>query len=156
MLIPKRIGTALRIRPALIRWPTSRCLSTTAARPWATPTNRYPPSDARGGIPVEDIDVVFDYPSDGQASHQKTPLEQSGLDLHSAMPHYPKASSTAAGMAGAQRMGKEMGYTDSNAMYRYIGLGALGLGGLYLFMRRRNPPAEPASKDRTWSQPAAR
>lgn len=70
---------------------------------------------------MEDIDLVFDYPTDGQTSHQKTPLEQSGLDLHSAMPHHPKTAAAAnmAGRAvpGAQRMAKEMGQTDSNVMY---------------------------------------
>jgi hypothetical protein len=81
----------------------------------ATPTNRYPPSEQRsermGGNPVDDIDLVFDYPSEGQTSHQKQPLETSGLDYHSALPHHPKAS-----IPGAAKMGKEMGATDSNVM----------------------------------------
>jgi hypothetical protein len=86
-------------------------------RPWATPTSRYPSSEnARrdsAGNPVDDIDLVFDYPTEGQTSHQKQPLETSGLDIHSAMPHRPKAGS----VPGAQKMGQEMGATDSNHMY---------------------------------------
>jgi len=80
--------------------PLSRCLSTTTMRPFATPTARSPPKST---APVDDIDLVFDYPSEGQGSYQKQPLETSGLDLHSAMPHHPKA-----GMKGAGKMEKEM------------------------------------------------
>lgn len=109
MLVPKhtRVGTAA-LRTALR---TTRCLSASAVRGYATPTNRYPPNDPRGGNPVDDIDVVFDYPSEGQTSHQKQPLETSGLDLHSAMPHHPKQ-----GGVGSRKMDKEMGYPDNNAM----------------------------------------
>ncbi|KXX81624.1 hypothetical protein MMYC01_202189 [Madurella mycetomatis] len=110
----------------------TRCLSTTAARP-ATPTagKPYGPNDVHGGNPVDDIDVVFDYPSEGQTSHQKQPLESSGLDIHSAIPHHPKSDMK----GGAQqpmgkRLGKEMGYPNNNMIY--MGLGALGLGGLYM------------------------
>ncbi len=150
MIVPKQTGIGFR---AALR--ATRCLSTTAVRPWATPTSR--PSETRNGNPVDDIDLVFDYPSEGQGSYQKQPLETSGLDLHSAMPHHPKA-----GMQGGtpgSKMENEMG-VDSNAMYvstrfrlsvihgtcllmtgnryRYIGLGALGLGGLYMMMRRQS------------------
>ncbi|EAQ84358.1 predicted protein [Chaetomium globosum CBS 148.51] len=129
MLLPKQIRVSLRALPR-----TTRCLSTTTVRPWATPTNRYPPNDPRGANPVDDIDLVFDYPSEGQTSHQKEPLEKSGLDYHSALPHRPKVGQN---IPGAGKMGKEMGATDSNVIY--IGLGAVGLGGLYMMMRRRNP-----------------
>lgn len=113
MILPKRTAITLRTLPR-----ATRCLSTTAVRPWATPTNRYPPGEnARrtdsAGNPVDDIDLVFDYPTEGQTSHQKQPLESSGLDYHSAMPHRPKADS----IPGAQKMGQEMGATDSNVMY---------------------------------------
>ncbi|KAL2149082.1 hypothetical protein VTH82DRAFT_1768 [Thermothelomyces myriococcoides] len=128
MLLPKRAGINLR---SLSR--ATRCFSTTAARPLATPTNQHPSSEksSSSGAPVEDIDLVFDYPTEGQASHQKQPLESQGLDYHSALPHRPKADN----LAG--KMGKEMGATDSNVKYRYIGLGAVGLGGLYYMMMRR-------------------
>ncbi|AEO59450.1 hypothetical protein MYCTH_2119667 [Thermothelomyces thermophilus ATCC 42464] len=129
MLLPKQAGVNLR---ALSR--ATRCLSTTAARPWATPTSQYPSSEQRsgsgGGTPVDDIDLVFDYPTEGQTSHQKQPLESQGLDYHSALPRRPKAEN----LAG--KMGKEMGSTDSYV--KYIGLGALGLAGLYMMMRRTN------------------
>ncbi|KAH6842211.1 hypothetical protein B0I37DRAFT_313580 [Chaetomium sp. MPI-CAGE-AT-0009] len=125
MLVPKQARINLWALPR-----TTRCLSTTAVRPWATPTNRYPPNDPRGANPVDDIDLVFDYPSEGQTSHQKQPLEASGLDYHSALPHKQN-------VPGAGKMGKEMGATDSNVIY--IGLGAVGLGGLYMMMRRPNP-----------------
>jgi hypothetical protein len=116
MLVPRRTITGLRA--------VSRCFSSTAVRPWATPTGRYSPNDPRGGNPVDDIDVLFDLSSEGQASHQKQRLEQSGLDLHSALPHHPKASAAGAaaagmmgkGMPGAAKMGKEMGYME-NSMY---------------------------------------
>ncbi|KAL2167448.1 hypothetical protein VTG60DRAFT_1199 [Thermothelomyces hinnuleus] len=136
MLLPKQAGVNLR---ALSR--ATRCLSTTAARPWATPTSQYPSSEQRSGsgsgTPVDDIDLVFDYPTEGQTSHQKQPLESQGLDYHSALPRRPKAEN----LAG--KMGKEMGATDSNVKYRYIGLGAVGLGGLYyMMMRRTNSKSE--------------
>ncbi|KAL2143064.1 hypothetical protein VTI28DRAFT_404 [Corynascus sepedonium] len=131
MLLPKQAGVHLRTFPRAIR-----CLSTTAARPWATPTNRYPSGEQqRSGNPVDDIDLVFDYPTEGQTSHQKQRLESQGLDYHSALPHHPKGEK----LAG--KMGKEMGGTDSNVMYRYIGIGAVALGGLYMMMRRTNPKA---------------
>ncbi|KAL2132198.1 hypothetical protein VTI74DRAFT_4113 [Chaetomium olivicolor] len=129
MLVPKR--TAIGLRTA---FSTTRCLSTTTVRPWATPTSRPTQSDQRAaGNPVDDIDLVFDYPSEAQGSYQKQPLETAGLDLHSALPHHPKPGKGQLG-AGA---GKEMA-PDSNVMYRYIGLGALGLGGLYMMMRRQS------------------
>jgi hypothetical protein len=68
------------------------------------------------GNPVDDIDLVFDYPTEGQTSHQKQPLEASGLDIHSAMPHRPKAGS----VPGEQKMGQEMGATDSNMYVRFV------------------------------------
>ncbi len=107
MIVPKQTGIGLR---AFFR--TTRCLSTTTVRPWATPTSR--PTEAKSVNPVDDIDLVFDYPSEAQGSYQKQPLETSGLDLHSAMPHHPKA-----GMQGGtpgSKMENEMG-VDSNAMY---------------------------------------
>ncbi|KAK4236695.1 hypothetical protein C8A03DRAFT_16679 [Achaetomium macrosporum] len=130
MLVPKRPA----IRLLLLQRPsTLRCLSTTAFRASpATPQRdrpSYGPNDPRGGNPVDDIDVVFDFPSEGQASYQKRSLEDSGLDIHSAMPHHPSQHMKGKGM------GKDM--AEGNVMYRYIGLGALGLGGLYMVMRRR-------------------
>lgn len=126
-MLAKRTGlTALAaLRPA-----TCRSLSTSAARGWATPTNQYPPNDPRGGAPVDDIDVVFDYPSAGQSSYQKQPLEQSGLDLHSAMPHHHPNAAGAAGAAmraaagqkgvpGA-KMGRDVTPPDGNNML-YVG-----------------------------------
>lgn len=121
MLLPKPAGTGtarLALRSALR--PAARSLSTTAARS-ATPTAgkpSYGPNDPRGGIPVDDIDVVFDYPSEGQTAHQKQPLEASGLDIHSAMPHHPKGG-TKAGMQQAmgKRFDKEMGRPSNNMMY---------------------------------------
>ncbi|KAK3291440.1 uncharacterized protein B0H64DRAFT_435793 [Chaetomium fimeti] len=136
MLLPKQTRVSLWALPR-----TTRCLSTTAVRPWATPTNRYPPNDPRGANPVDDIDLVFDYPSEGQTSHQKEPLETSGLDYHSALPHHPKPG-MGQNIPGTGKMGKGMGATDSNVMYRYIGLGAVGLGGLYMMMRRPNPKSK--------------
>lgn len=116
-MLPKPTGLIARtaLRPA-----STRCLSTSAARCWATPTNRYPPNDPRGGEPVEDIDVVFDYPSQGQVSHQKVPLERSGLDLHSAMPHHASAAAASAAMRAGQkavpggRMGKDVASPERN------------------------------------------
>ncbi|KAL1839990.1 hypothetical protein VTJ49DRAFT_953 [Mycothermus thermophilus] len=127
MMLPKR--TLLLPRAA-----ATRCLSTSAVRPFAMPASsrgsqQQQPSSSQ--TPVDDIDLVFDYPTEGQASHQKRRLEESGLDLHSAMPHGPK------GVPG-KSAGKEMGAADSNAMYKYIGVGALGLGGLYMMMRRQS------------------
>jgi hypothetical protein len=116
MILPKQARVGLRTLPR-----TTRCLSTTTARPWATPTNRYPPNDPRGN-PVDDIDLVFDYPSKGQTSHQKEPLETSGLDYHSALPHHPKPG-MGQNIPGAGKMGKEMGATDSNVMLVFIFLG---------------------------------
>lgn len=122
MLLPKRAGINLR---SLSR--ATRCFSTTAARPLATPTNQHPSSEksSSSGAPVEDIDLVFDYPTEGQASHQKQPLESQGLDYHSALPHRPKADN----LAG--KMGKEMGATDSNVKYVYCwrhSVPCLGMG----------------------------
>ncbi|KAL2162578.1 hypothetical protein VTH06DRAFT_7492 [Thermothelomyces fergusii] len=139
MLLPSQSGASIR---GLSR--ATRCLSTTAVRPWATPTSRYPSSEQRsstggtGGVPVDDIDLVFDYPTEGQTSHQKQPLESQGLDYHSALPHRPKAEN----LAG--KMGKGMGAADSNVKYRYIGLGAVGLGGLYMMTRRTKSSNSPS------------
>jgi hypothetical protein len=111
MILPKRTLTNL---PR-----ATRCLSTTAIRPMATPTSRITPNDPRGN-PVDDIDLVFDYPSQGQTSHQREPLETSGLDYHMAMPHRAKAAAgMAQGMAGAGKMAKEMGAdaAETNSMY---------------------------------------
>ncbi|KAK4151220.1 hypothetical protein C8A00DRAFT_17355 [Chaetomidium leptoderma] len=127
MILPKRTGVGLRTVPR-----TARCLSTTTIRPWATPTSRPPSSTARSDNPVDDIDLVFDYPSESQGSYQKQHLDSSGLDLHSAMPHHPKQGQS---IPGAGRLGKEMGTADSGNI-KYIGLGAVGLGGLYMMMRR--------------------
>lgn len=67
----------------------TRCLSTSAVRPWAMPSgDRGQQTQSSQQAPVDDIDLVFDYPTEAQTSHQKQPLEQSGLDLHSAMPHH--------------------------------------------------------------------
>ncbi|GAB1319792.1 Gram-positive cocci surface proteins LPxTG domain-containing protein [Madurella fahalii] len=138
MLIPRTAGFNIsRLSVRRTTCPATRCLSITTARP-ATPTagKPYGPTDSRGGNPVDDIDVVFDYPSEGQTAHQKQPLESSGLDIHSAMPHHSKSGMK----AGVQqpmgrRLGKEMGYPNNNMIY--MGLGALGLGGLYMATRRR-------------------
>lgn len=111
MLVPKRTGIGLR---ASLR--AARCLSTTVVRPWATPTSRPSAADTRSGNPVDDIDLVFDYPTEGQSSHQKQRLEASGLDLHSALPHHPKPGMRGQNIPGA-KMGKEMGYTDNSTMW---------------------------------------
>jgi hypothetical protein len=97
--------------------PATRCLSTTAAR-CATPTGGkvYGPNDPRGGNPVDDIDLVFDYPTEGQASHQKQPLETSGLDIHSAMPHHPKGVKAGMQQAMGKKLDKEMGYPENRMM----------------------------------------
>jgi hypothetical protein len=109
MLFPKRAVISFRALPRA----TTRCLSTTAARPWATPTNKVPSNEARGGAnPVDDIDLVFDYPTESQSRHEKTRLEEAGLDLHSAIPHSSKGQSVPGAKAA-----KEMGATDSNVMY---------------------------------------
>lgn len=114
----------LALRPALLG--TSRSLTTTPFRSFATPTNRYPPNDPHNQNPVDDIDLVFDYPSEGQGSYQKQRLEQSGLDLHSAMPHHPRGKPAAAAAAdamraagqsvpgGAAKLGKDVGAAESN------------------------------------------
>jgi hypothetical protein len=70
----------------------------------------------KSGNPVDDIDLVFDYPSEGQGSYQKQSLETSGLDLHSAMPHHPKAGMQGQ-TTGASKVDDEMGVSGSNAMY---------------------------------------
>ncbi|KAK4142733.1 uncharacterized protein C8A04DRAFT_38107 [Dichotomopilus funicola] len=120
----------------------TRCFSATAIRPLATPTGRYPPNDTRNtNDPVDDIDLVFDYPSENQTSHQKERLETSGLDYRSAMPHPPKPS-LGQQTPGTGQMGEGIGATDSNV--KYIGLGAIGLGGLYMMMRR--PPQKKSSQ----------
>ncbi|KAJ4287496.1 hypothetical protein N0V88_007596 [Collariella sp. IMI 366227] len=145
MLAPKQ--ATVRLRTVL---QTTRCLSTTAVRPWATPTSRPTPTErTAAGNPVDDIDLVFDYPTEGQSSHQKQPLESSGLDLHSALPHHPKPEMKGQTL-GTGNMGKEVA-PDSNAMYRYMGIGALGLGGLYMMMRRQSvgPKMEPSGTGRT-------
>ncbi|KAL2263587.1 hypothetical protein VTK26DRAFT_6054 [Humicola hyalothermophila] len=142
---------------------TARCLSTTTLRSLATPTGRQPPKDPHSQPPVDDIDLVFDYPTEGQASYQKQPLEQSGLDLHSAMPHHqPQGPAKAAGDAmrsagqsmpsGAGRLGKEVGSGEGNNML-YFGIGALGLGGLYMMMRR---PRHEADSSGSRTRPAMR
>ncbi|KAK4120144.1 hypothetical protein N657DRAFT_580375 [Parathielavia appendiculata] len=128
MLLPKRAVVNFRVLPKAT---AARCFSATSARSWATPTNKYPSKDARSGEqPVEDIDLVFDYPSESQARHEKQRLEEAGLDLHSAMPHRPKGQNMPGGATA-----KEMGASDSRVIN--IGLGAVGLGGLYMVMRRR-------------------
>ncbi len=121
MILPRRASTGLRTSLRV-----TRCLSTTAARPWATPSSR-PPPDLKSGNPVDDIDLVFDYPSEGQGSYQKQSLETSGLDLHSAMPHHPKAGMQGQG-TGASKVDSDMGVSDNNAMY--APLSGLVRGGL--------------------------
>ncbi|KAL2015395.1 hypothetical protein VTK56DRAFT_5549 [Thermocarpiscus australiensis] len=122
MLLPKHTGIRTASLRAALRLGPTRCLSTSAARPWATPTNRYAPNDPRGGNPVDDIDLVFDYPTEGQVSYQKQTLEASGV--------HPKQA------VGSGTLGKAVRFADHNAIY--IGLGALGLGGLYMLTRRKN------------------
>ncbi|KAK4096967.1 hypothetical protein N658DRAFT_479799 [Parathielavia hyrcaniae] len=129
MLFPNRAVVIPRVLPLITN---RRCLSTTAVRGWAAPTNKYPTKDARGGEqPVEDIDLVFDYPSESQARHEKQRLEEAGLDLHSAMPHRAKGQSMPGGATA-----NEMGASDSRVIN--IGIGAVGLGSLYMVMRRRS------------------
>ena len=89
-----------------------------------TPTNA---KDARGETPVDDIDLVFDYPSEGQGSYQKQSLEASGLDLHSAMPHHPKQQGQghgpgAGGRGGQQRvgLGNGLGWLVSGVFFRFV------------------------------------
>lgn len=89
---------------------STRALSTSTARLLATPTDHHPRKETRQ-VPVDDIDVVFDYPSETQTAHQKIPLEDAGLDLHSAIPHGPKA-----GTPGAGKM-KGVGTSESHFMY---------------------------------------
>ncbi|KAK3305032.1 uncharacterized protein B0T15DRAFT_511009 [Chaetomium strumarium] len=163
-MIPKRVTNVNNL--VLLRRPANRSnyLSTTAAAFRASPappqrdhrpsaSSSYGPNDPRGGSPVDDIDVVFDFPSEGQASYQKRSLDESGLDIHSAMPHHQRGAAAAAA-AGMKRGGGAKEMAEGNVMYvllnqvlfpyGYIGLGALGLGGLYMVMRRRGPSPKAA------------
>ncbi|KAK4165468.1 hypothetical protein QBC43DRAFT_234683, partial [Cladorrhinum sp. PSN259] len=190
------------LRPSTIRSTSllpcraARSLSTTLPRP-ASPS----PADPRGGDPVDDIDVVFDYPSEAQGSISNSPpsLESSGLgaglypggkytgkgidDTIGSMRHtmgsmkegmkdtmdemkdgmgemkdnmMGEAMGSMGGvgrMVGSQfkepmkRIDKEMGYPDNNVIY--AGLGALGLGALYMTLREPPPTEEIRRRDPT-------
>jgi len=125
-----------------------RCLSSTIPR---APTSTL--SDPRGGEPVNDIDVVFDYPSEAQGSmsHNPPSLESAGLGAGMYGGKYTgKGIDEAMGsmkgsMGGIGRVGssmkepmkkidKEMGYPNNNVIY--AGLGALGLAALYMKLRQ--------------------
>jgi hypothetical protein len=115
-MIPKRTG--INLLP-LLRRPATRCLSTTTAAR-ANP-QRYGPNDPRGGSPVDDIDVVFDFPSEGQASYQKRTLEESGLDIHSAMPHHTASKFPANMKTGGKTMaGGEGGNAPMYVLFNQV------------------------------------
>ncbi|KAL2264994.1 hypothetical protein VTJ83DRAFT_7504 [Remersonia thermophila] len=135
MMTPKR---SLLLLPRAATAATTRCLATSAARPLAMPAGgrgpqqqQQQPSSSASQNPVDDIDLVFDYPTEAQTSHQKMRLAESGLDLHSAMSRGPE------GVPG-KTAERDMGAADASSMYKYLGVGALGLGGLYMMMRRQS------------------
>ncbi|KAK3985432.1 hypothetical protein QBC44DRAFT_335151 [Cladorrhinum sp. PSN332] len=157
------------IRPSALRalalpsCRSARLLSTTLPRA-ATETKR---PDPRGDSPVDDIDVVFDYPSQAQGSMSKNrpSLESSGLgpgvyggkysgrgiddtigSMKDSMKEGMKDTMGGAFKEPMKRIDKEMGYPDNNVLY--AGLGALGLGALYMTLRERRPSVDPTADAR--------
>ncbi|KAK4225361.1 hypothetical protein QBC38DRAFT_368905 [Podospora fimiseda] len=156
--------TASRAMPRL----SFRPFSTSLPRAIAAETQ---PTDPRGGSPVDDMDVVFDYPSAAQGSPSKTSpsLESSGLGpgvyggkytgqgidetidsmKHSMGSMKEGVKDTMENMESKpmKRIDKEMGYPDNN--FIYAGLGALGLGALYMTLREPPPSEEIRRRDPT-------
>ncbi|KAK4186760.1 hypothetical protein QBC35DRAFT_436582 [Podospora australis] len=166
---------------------SARYVSSTLPRQ-AMPTSSSS-NDPRGGEPVDDIDVVFDYPSSaqGKLSRDSPSLESAGLgsamyggqytgrgideamdSARSAMDSMGSKMGSSAGSMGSKmdsmgntikgeirnnikepmkRLDKEMGFPDNNMIY--MGLGALGLGALYLGLREPPPSEEIRRRDPT-------
>lgn len=135
-------------------------------------------SDPRGEKPVDDIDVVFDYPSEAQGnlSRGSPSLESAGLGpgmyggqytgrgiddtIDAAKGTMNNMGSKVDSMGNTiksemrdhikepmKRLDKEMGFPDNNMIY--MGLGALGLGALYMGLREPPVPEEVRRRDPT-------
>ncbi|KAK4196463.1 hypothetical protein QBC40DRAFT_234371 [Triangularia verruculosa] len=159
MPIPKPQILRTSLTP-LFRSSSARYVSSTLPRAMATATNDpRDPRDPRGGAPVEDIDLVFDYPTSQQASpnpHHPS-LESSGLsassisggaytgkgfDMDETITSTQETVEQVKDKMGnvmhkskatMKRVDKEMGYPDNNVIY--AGLGALALAALYVTLR---------------------
>lgn len=123
---------------------SARHVSSTPARlaTATSPSSRSNINDPRGGAPVDDIDLVFDYPTSQQASPSTSPpsLESSGLSASSIsggaytghgfdMDETIMSAQETVGQvkdkmgdvmhtskATIKRVDKEMGYPDNNVM----------------------------------------
>ncbi|KAK0702427.1 hypothetical protein B0T21DRAFT_353538 [Apiosordaria backusii] len=164
MPIPKSQALRSSLTP-LYRASSARYVSSTLPRALATPTSPSSRTtsnikDPLGGPPVEDIDLVFDYPTSAQASPSASPptLESEGLSassisggaytgrgfsdrdetIMSAQETVEQVKDKMGNVihtskATMKRVDKEMGYPDNNVLY--AGLGALGLAALYVTLR---------------------
>ncbi|KAK4113001.1 hypothetical protein N656DRAFT_797547 [Canariomyces notabilis] len=132
MILPKQISIVLGIatfRTTAVRLTSVRSLSTSSS--WrANPTKQSSSNDPRDSTPVDDIDLVFDYPTQRKEAYEKQSSKPPGMD--------PKQA------VGSKRAGRAMGFSDNKAMY--IGLGAVGLGGVYMYRRRGNSGAKNQSE----------
>ncbi|KAK0669799.1 hypothetical protein QBC41DRAFT_355466 [Cercophora samala] len=174
MPIPKPQVLRTSLTP-LYRSSSARYVSSTLSRlaTATSPSTRSNINDPRGGAPVDDIDLVFDYPTSQQASPSTSPpsLESSGLSASSIsggaytgrgfdMDETITSAQETAGHVKdkmgnvmhtsketIKRVDKEMGYPDNNVIY--AGLGALGLAALYVTLREPGVTEEVRRRDPT-------
>jgi hypothetical protein len=104
MLLPKQTGIvrcSATLRITAVRLASVRGLSTSNSYR-ANPTKQSSSNDPRDSTPVDDIDLVFDYPTQRKEAYEKQSNKPPGMD--------PKQA------VGSKRGGRAMGFSDNKAM----------------------------------------